>query len=327
MHNEMEKIVIKIISDSTCDLSQQIVDKYDIEIVPLTINIDGKIYKDRIDIEPNDFYSFLEELDKYPTTSMPSPTDFMKTMEKAVADGHDEILCICMSSGTSGSYQSAIIAKNDFLEDDRYKSIKVHVVDSKSMSHGSGWLILKSARLREKGATFEELVEFNEVYKKNVKHFLSIDDLGHLIKSGRLSNASAIIGKILKIQPIMTMKNGKGAIVAKVKGRKRVFKHYVSEFKLRVDMDLTDFIIIGYTSDEILAQNLKNTIINETSFKGEIFIMQMGVVVGNHVGLGAISMYFIEKGHRSDNLLINHVNDLINKKNELLTKIKKYERK
>lgn len=318
--------MIKIISDSTCDLSQEIVDKYDIEIVPLTINIDGKIYKDRIDIEPNDFYGFLEELEHYPTTSMPSPNDFVKSMEKAVADGHDEILCICMSSGTSGSCQSAMIAQKDFLKDDKNENIKVHVVDSKSMSHGSGWLILKSARIREKGATFEELVEFNEVYKKNVKHFLSIDDLDHLIKSGRLSNASAIIGKILKIMPIMTMKNGKGSIVAKVKGRKKVFKHYVSEFKSRVDMDLTDFIIIGYTSDQILAENLKNIIINETDYIGEIFIMQMGVVVGNHVGLGAISMYFIEKGHRSDNLLINQVNDLINKKNEIMKKIRNYEK-
>lgn len=319
--------MIKIISDSTCDLSQEIVDKYNIAIVPLTINIDGKIYTDRIDITPNEFFSFLEELEHYPTTSMPSPDKFTKAMEQAVTDGYDEILCICMSSGTSGCYQSAMLAKNDFLEEDKYKNIKIHVVDSKSMSHGSGWLILKSARLREQGATFEELVDFNEAYKKNVKHFLSIDDLDHLIKSGRLSNASAIIGKILKIMPIMSMRNGKGAIVAKVKGRKKVLRHYVTEFNTRVDYDLTDFIIIGYTSSEIYAENLKNKILNETDFKGEIFIMQMGVAVGNHVGLGALSLYFIEKGNIKDNLLINQVHGFVNKKNEILKKIKSYERK
>lgn len=287
--------MIKIISDSTCDLSQEIVDKYDIEIVPLTINIDGKIYKDRIDIKPNEFYEILKGLKQYSTTSMPSPKNFLKAMEKAVKNGHTEIICICMSSGTSGSYQSAAIAANDFFADHKNSDIKIHVVDSKSMSHGSGWLILKSARLRENGATFEELVDFNETYKKHVKHFLSVSDLDHLNKSGRLSNASTLIGKILKVMPIMTMKNGKGSIIAKVRSRKKVFNYYVNEFNARINKDVTDFIIVGYTSEKILAENLKTMIINQNTFKGEIFIMQMGVVVGNHVGLSAISLYFIEK--------------------------------
>ena len=316
---------MKIIADSTCDLSQEIIDKYDIGIASLTINIDGKIHKDRIDIKPNEFYNILEELDQYPTTSMPSPADYIEIIEKAIKEGHTEILCICMSSGTSGSYQSAVLAKNYFLEDNPNEKIKIHVVDSKSMSHGSGWLILKSARLREQGATFEELIDFNEAYKKNVKHFLSMADLDHLIKSGRLNNSSAFIGKILKIMPIMTMKQGKGSIIAKVRGRKKVFKHYVSELKSRIDKEITDFIIIGYTSDRIVAENLKNMIIKEESFDGEIFIMQMGVSVGNHVGLGAISMFFVEKGHQVDNLLVNQVHTLTEKKNEILKKIKTYE--
>lgn len=314
---------MKIISDSTCDLSQDIVDKYDIEIVSLTINIDGQRYRDRIDVKPDEFYKILEGLDEYPTTSMPSPNDFVKAMEKAVEDGHTEILCICMSSGTSGSYQSAKLAESDYFADNKNNNIRIHVVDSKCMSHGSGWLILKSALLREKGATFDELVEFNETYKKLVKHFLSVGDLDHLTRSGRLSNASAFIGKILKVMPIMTMKNGRGSIVAKVRGRKKVFKHYVSEFKTRVNRIITDFIIIGYTSDKILAENLKTMILNETDFEGEIFIMQMGVVVGNHVGLSAISLFFVEKERQRDNLLLNEFHSIAEKKKEILERIKR----
>lgn len=149
--------------------------------------------------------------------------------------------------------------------------------------------------MRERGATFEDIVEFNENYKIKVKHFLSVDDLDHLIKSGRISNISAIIGKFLMLKPIMTMKEGKGVIVAKERGRKKVLNHYVNEFINRNDKKVTEFIIIGYTSDIKFAENLKAKIQIETDFNGEIYIMQMGVSVGTHVGLGAISMFFVEK--------------------------------
>ena len=312
--------MIKIIADSTCDLSQEIVEKYDISIAPLTINIGAKAYRDRIDIKPDDFYGIIKDLDKEPTTAMPSPAEYIHIIDEAINAGYTEILCICMSSGTSGSYQSAVMAKDYFFEDNPNSPIKIYVVDSKCMSHGSGWLILKSARLRAQEANFEELITFNESYKANVKHFLSVDDLDHLIKSGRLTNASAFIGKILKLKPIMTMKKGKGSIVAKERGRKKVLEHYVNEFLKRNDPQMTDFIIIGYTSDRTYAETLKIKILEETKFTGDIFIMQMGVAVGTHVGLGAISMFFIEKSHQKDSLLINEMHGLIDKKNEFIKK-------
>ncbi len=305
--------MIKIMADSTCDLSNEILEKYDISMVPLIINIEGKQYKDRIDIQPDDFYGIMEELSEYPTTAMPNPLEYLDVINKAVADGSKEILCICMSSGTSGAYQSAVISKDYFFEQNPESTIKIHVVDSKCMSHGSGWLILKSAMMRERGASFEEIIEFNEIYKIRVKHFLSVDDLDHLIKSGRLTNASAFIGKILKLKPIMTMRKGKGAIVAKERGFKRVLKHYVDGFIARNDKEITEFIIIGYTSDIKVAENLKVKIEKETDFSGEIHIMQMGVSVGTHVGLGAISMFFVEKGHKKDGMLRNEVHGIMGK--------------
>lgn len=287
--------MIKIMADSTCDLSDEMLKTYDISLAPLTINIEGKIYKDRIDIQPDDFYGMMEALPEFPTTGMPSPAEYLKIIEEAVQAGYKEVLCICMSSGTSGAYQSAVLAKDYFYEGNPQSNVKIHVVDSKCMSHGSGWLLMKSAMMREQGASFEEIVAFNEKYKKKIKHFLSVDDLDHLIKSGRLTNASAIIGKILMLKPIMTMKDGKGAIVGKERGLKRVLKHYTQEFVKRNDPEMTDFIIIGYTSDKKAAENLKANIQKDTDFRGDIHIMQMGVSVGTHVGLGAISMFFAEK--------------------------------
>lgn len=282
-------------ADSTCDLTQEIIERYDIGIAPLTVTIDNKEYKDKVDITPDEFFEMLKNVKTNPTTSMPSPTEYLKIIDQAIEDGYTEMLCICMSSGTSGSYRSARIAKDCFYEQHPDSPIKIYVVNSKSMSHGSGYLILKSAMLRDQGLSFEELIDFNETYKTRVKHFLSVDDLNNLIRSGRLSNSSGFIGKVLQIKPIMSMRDGKGAIVAKERGSKKALAHYIREFKIRNDEDMTDFIIIGYSSDRKIAENLKQNIIDETGFKKEIYIMQMGIAVGNHVGLGGLSMYFIEK--------------------------------
>ena len=287
--------MIKIMADSTCDLTQEIIERYDIGIAPLTVTIDGNEYKDKVDITPDEFFEMLKNVKTNPTTSMPSPTEYLKIIDQAIEDGYTEMLCICMSSGTSGSYRSARIAKDCFYEQHPDSPIKIYVVNSKSMSHGSGYLILKSAMLRDQGLSFEELIDFNETYKTRVKHFLSVDDLNNLIRSGRLSNSSGFIGKVLQIKPIMSMRDGKGAIVAKERGSKKALAHYIREFKIRNDEDMTDFIVIGYSSDRKIAETLKQNIIDETGFKKEIYIMQMGIAVGNHVGLGGLSMYFIEK--------------------------------
>lgn len=314
--------MIKIMADSTCDLSKEIIDKYNIGIVPLNIIIGGKSYKDNVDLSPDEFFEMLKTLDEHPTTSMPSPDEYIKVFDEAVERGHKEILCISMSSGTSGSYQSALIAKDYYFEKNPDSHIKIYILDSYSMSHGSGWLIMKSAQLRDKGYSFEELIEFNEAYKSNVKHFLCVDDLDNLIKSGRLTNASAFIGKLLRIKPIMSMKKTRGAIVAKERGKNRVLKFYVDEFIRRVNLDITNFIIVGYTTDRKIAKDLVERLKGNTDFKGEIYIMQMGVAVGTHVGSGGLSMFFVEKDKLRDGLITNEMRSLLDKKDEIVRKIK-----
>lgn len=287
--------MVKLIADSTCDLSQEILTRYGIETAPLTVEIQGVVYRDKVDITPDEVYLQLSGLKENPKTAMPPPTAFLELMEGAVRDGYNEILCICMSSGTSGSYQAAVIAKSLYEESHPGSSVRIYILDSRGMSHGSGYLLIRTAQLLAEGVGFDDLIAFNESTKLHVKHFLSVDDLDHLIRSGRLSNASAIIGKLLNIKPIMSMKGGKGAIVARERGRKMVMNHYVAEFKKRVDSEQTNFILIGYTSDILYAEGLKQKLLDETGFSGEILIMQMGVAVGVHVGPGAVSMYFIEK--------------------------------
>jgi DegV family protein with EDD domain len=293
-------------------------------MAPLTITFNDKDYKDRIDLQPSEFYNLLGSLDVLPTTAMPSPPEYIHIFEEAIKEGYTQILCINMSSGTSGSYNSAVIAKSIFFENNPENTTEIYIVDSKCMSHGSGYLLIKSAMLIEQGATFKQVIDFNESYKMNVKHLLSVDDLDNLIKSGRLTNVSAMIGKILKIKPIMSMRDGKGAIVAKIRGTNKVFSHYIEEFKKRNDPKLTDFVIIGYTSDRTKAENLKLKLTAETDFTGDIYIMQIGVSVGTHVGLGGLSFYFIEKGDRHDGLIFNEMSGLLDKKEQIIAMLQKF---
>jgi len=213
-----------------------------------------------------------------------------------------------MSSGTSSSYQGAVIAKDLYFAKYPESKINFEVIDSVSMSHGSGWLIMKCAMLIQEGYSFEQLVQYCESIKYRIKHLLSVDDLENLIRSGRISGTSAIIGKLLNVKPIMSMKNTKGTVIAKKRGHKQVLNYYIEEFIKRVDYEQTNFIIIGYTSDIHKAENLKIKFQEETKFNGEIYIMQMGVAVGTHVGLGGLSMYYVEKPHED---FIHHLKEII----------------
>ena len=131
-----------------------------------------------------------------------------------------------------------------------------------------------------------------------------------------------MIGKLLKVKPIMSMRKGKGAIVAKERGRNRVFKFYIDEFTRRVNREITDFIIVGYTSDINIAKELVGKIKSETDFKDDIYIMQMGTAVGTHVGLCGLSMFFVERENLKDGLVKNEIRNIKNRKDEILEKIR-----
>ena len=287
--------MMKLLADSTCDISQDVLTSYSIDLIPLTVTIEGTDYQDRIDITTDSYFQKLQAGSEQASTGAPSPRLYADVFQKAVDDGHKEILCICMSSGTSASYQSGELGKSQFLEEHPESDVKIHILDSKSMSHGSGWLLMKSAQMRDNGYSFEDIVHFVETHKTKVKHYLSVDDLSHLIRSGRISGASAVIGKLLNIKPIMSMKDGKGAVVAKERGRNRVFKHYIEEFSKRIDTEQTNFVLIGYTTDRQVALDLQDKLRSETTFTGDIYIMQMGVAVATHVGPGGLSLFFVEK--------------------------------
>ncbi|WP_304819402.1 DegV family protein, partial [uncultured Clostridium sp.] len=182
--------MIKIITDSTSDIDIEYAKTLKIEIVPLKVIIDGKDYKDRIDLQPSNFYELLEKSSVLPTTSQPSPQDFLDLYEDAKNQG-DSIIVITLSSQVSGTYQSACIAKD--LAD--YNNI--YVIDSFNATQGLRLIVEKAVKLRNEGKSVQEIVNIIEEYKHRVHILAVVDTLEYFYKGGRLSKTSATMGTLL----------------------------------------------------------------------------------------------------------------------------------
>ena len=287
--------MIKIISDSACDLSDDVISNNDIGIVPITIVIDGKEYKDGVDIKSDEIYEILSDKSVPLTTAAPGPKEYLTMIKKSIEKGYKEILCVSISNNISASYKSALVAKKIFFEENPESPIKIYILDSFCVGQGNGLLILKSIEIIKQGFNFEETINIIEKYKKKVRHLLCVNDLDVMAKSGRISNLNASVGKLLNIKPILTMIEGTGTLVGKERGMNKVINFYVKELEDNIDKENFNFIIVSYTSDIKLAEKLVEKIKSEISFSGKIYMMRMGAAVGVYVGLGSIAMYYASK--------------------------------
>ncbi|MFN8605881.1 MAG: DegV family protein, partial [Romboutsia timonensis] len=178
---------IRIVTDSSCDLNKDIVEKYNIEIVPLNVAFGDDIYTDG-EIEKDEFYKMMANSPVLPKTSCPSPERFMRSYEGE----EDEILVITLASKLSGTYSTAVLAKNMFEEE--YPNKKVTVIDTETGSIGQGLLIVKAAQLAEEGKSLDEIVNIIESIKKDVVFYGSLETLENAIKGGRIN---ALAGKLI----------------------------------------------------------------------------------------------------------------------------------
>ena len=183
--------MIKIITDSTSDIDVTYAKELNIDIVPLKVIIDGKEYKDRVDLQPDQFYSLLEKSEVLPTTSQPSPQEFLNYYEEAKEKG-DSVIVMTLSGTISGTYQSANIAK-DLAE---YENI--YVIDSLNATQALRLLVLKAVALREEGKDAETIFNELQAYKERVRIVAFVDTLEYLCKGGRMSKTVAAAGTLLK---------------------------------------------------------------------------------------------------------------------------------
>lgn len=279
--------MIKIITDSTSDIDGEYAKVLNVDIVPLKVIINGKEYKDRIDLQPNQFYQLLEESDVLPTTSQPSPQDFIKFYKDAQVQG-DSVIVITLSSQVSGTYQSACIAK-DLVD---YENI--YVIDSYSATQGLRLIVEKAVQLRSEGKNVQDIVEYIEEFKQYVHIYAVVDTLEYFYKGGRLSRTSATMGTLLKFKPVVGLKDGSLDLFTKARGIQKATSKIIDLIHETGEINLNEPICIGYTGDDDGLDKFEKILKDEFHFHNIIYGC-VGPVIGTHAGPGARLIAYVRK--------------------------------
>ncbi len=210
---------IKLVSDSSCDLTKEEINELNLDIVPFSVSFDDTNYfRENIDITLDEFYEKLSTPDVFAKTSLPSVNLYLDVFEKAVKDGLD-VLCLTLSSKLSGSYQSAVNAKNILLED--YPDAKIEIIDSMQASIAQGALVLFAHKLIKSGKTLLETTEILSKNRENVSFYLTVNTLKYLQKGGRIGKTQALAGELLNVHPIISIQDGELIPATKVRGQKK----------------------------------------------------------------------------------------------------------
>lgn len=280
----MEKIII--VTDSTADLQENFIKGNNIVVLPLTVTYQGKIYKDGVDLTTEQLLRFLDEGDELPKTSQVNPKEFYDVY-KELLDKDYSIISIHLSSQLSGTYQSANIAK-DMLNTD-----KIHIIDSKSVSFGTGLLVIKALDMIKKGIPLEEIVNTLNHLSNKIKVAFTVDNLDYLRKGGRLSGTQAIMGKLLNIKPIIHMDEGKLFVYDKVRGLKKAVAR-LYDYLEEQNIDISQPVAVGTIAYKDEIETFVSYLKEKYAFEN-IYTSKVGTVVATYSGEGVIGVYFISK--------------------------------
>lgn len=282
-----------IMTDSCCDLNQQEVDELGLTVLPLSFTIDGKTYlntPDHAEMSPEEFFAKIAAGENS-TTAAANVGQFDEAMRRVLDAGKD-ILCICFSGALSTTYQSACIAAETVLA--KHPEGRIRVIDSLSASLGQGLLMYLTAHKKlEENLTLDQLGDWVEENKLHVCHWFTVDDLNYLKKGGRVSAATALVGTMLSIKPIMhTSDEGKLTVVGKARGRKSSLNTLVDTVG-RLGINLQDQVMFICQADcqaeaETVAAQLK-----QRYGVKEVYINYIGPVIGSHTGPNTMGLFFV----------------------------------
>ena len=280
----------KIITDSCCDFTDEMYREMDVAYAPLTVLYNGESHSNFSD--PVAVKAFYDELRAgvTATTSAVNPDGWAAIMEPILQEGKD-ILALAFSSGLSTTYQSAVIAANDLKE--KYPDRTINVVDTLCAALGQGLLVWYICKKRDAGASLEEATAWAEENKKHICHWVTVDDLNHLKRGGRISATTAFVGGMLNIKPIIHVDDeGKLINIAKVRGRKAAIEHLADKMgQLGAGYDNeTVFVVHG---DCLGDAQLLERIIKEKYGVKNVLISYLGPVIGAHTGPGVLALFFM----------------------------------
>ena len=277
---------IKIIIDSSSDISVEEAQKLGVEMLPMQVAFNQKVFYDGVDLLPNDFYKKLEEENVLPKTSQITQYRFEEKISELVDQGH-EVIVITISSKLSNTYNNAVLACNEFKD-------SAYAVDSLNAVSGEKVLCLYALKLIEEGLSVKEIIDkLNEV-KHNIVVLAGIDTLEYLKKGGRISSTAAAAGEMLSIKPIISVVNGEIKMVNKAIGQRRAFKmldQIIATKEINEELPYS-FIYSGVDNSNLLKY------LSVSAYKDKLdtsIITQIGSTVGTHIGSGAVGLVYFKK--------------------------------
>jgi DegV family protein with EDD domain len=279
--------MVRIITDSTCDLRPDQREALGVEVIPLAVHFGEESFRDTVDITNEEFYRRLSHAEKLPSTSQVNPEEFVDCFLTYVNQG-DQVVGIFLSSAMSGTYQSAVIAKNAVGEGE------IHLVDSQTVTFALALLVERAARLRDEGCSAGEIADAVSRLSGRMRLLAVVDTLKYLKMGGRINAATAVVGGLLGITPIITIEDGIVEAVGKARGRKAAFQ-WMAKFMETEVPDLTLPVAFGSSNAPDAMEECVGffrEIIGDTPFFG----CSIGSVVGTHAGPGAVGIaYFVKE--------------------------------
>jgi len=275
--------MIALVTDSTCDLPAEIIEKYSIEIVPLTVHFEDDTYYDKIDLENEEFFSMMESAEELPTTSQPSVGLFIDKYQD-LADKYDEIISIHISSALSGTIESARLAAA------QTEDIKVEIINSKSTTTGLGFLVLLAAKMIEEGKNIEDIKSTLEKEREKLTIYFTVSELTYLEKGGRIGKAQAFLGSVFNFNPILELSAATGEITPKekIRGYKKTNQKMVElALEAAENSDNVNFAYIyGKNSDNYqqLKKLFEAELQNQPKYDYHILENKIGTVLSSHTG-------------------------------------------
>lgn len=277
---------IKLICDSLCDIPDDLYNKEYLEIVPLTLILDGKEYRDNIDLTKEEFYERALKSIQVPKTSQATYMQFKEVFDKAMEEGK-KVICITGSSTKSGTYQSALLAKND-------TDGPIHVFDTEQLSLGAGQYVVRACDMIDEGLSYDEVLSGLEKVRDTVSILFAPSSFDFLKKSGRVNLSTAILGNMLNIKPIFIMEKGKIALASKVRGVKKLVGKLIDMVLEKNEKYLGEItIIVGYGSNLESFAKLKEEVEKRLEDKvKKIVYAKGGACICSHTGPDIIAISY-----------------------------------
>ncbi len=291
--------MIKIIADSTCDLSKEVVKEYGIKVVSSIVIVNGQKFND-YDYDGSsldDFYLGLDHMTEPPGYEPPSPNVYRQAIEDGVFHGITEFIIIIPSSQQIDDFAEVVnTAIRQFMETNKVPNVRIQMINTLNVSQGFGFTVLTAAKMAKNGKSFDEIIKYCEIIKNKVKAFLSVPDVDFLYKTGNVTKGGAQASKLLGITPILKLgTTGKAQLASKVVGEGKIAQSFTNEFKRNADIEAGDFVIIGYSTDRAKAEDTMKRLIQDAKYDGDVYIMQMRPAFGVHMGKRAMGIYFLGK--------------------------------